>query len=61
MATYATVHGVQVLCKAELHNNAALIVQIYINCEEKRSYLQQDVSTQLEEGYAVIFHGFGHT
>lgn len=55
VATHMLVHDV---CVIQLNNNAALIVQIYINHEEKNSYSQQDVSAWLEGGCTVFFLGF---
>ena len=39
----------------EFNNNEALVVQIDIICEDKHSYLQQNVCVRIEGSYAVIF------
>ena len=54
VATHVTACDVHVSEKAEMYNNAAFIVQIYISCKEKCSYSQRDIGMWHEGGFAVI-------
>lgn len=53
LATHVTAHDVCVIQEAEVYNQAALIVPISINGNEKHSYLQQNISP-LENDYITF-------
>lgn len=62
VSTHVTELDVCVTQKAKLCNIAAVIVQIYISCEEKHFYIDGETSTWFEgDVFTVIFLGYACT